>query len=235
LFEFLAFLWNPWILLLIVSPLLLVLGLVLGNIFSQPRRNRVLKVDPESHRGVELEVKSEDAVNIYCNAVGKMPPQRFIKRLNPFNILRKGWLKLQNYAMWFGRYGTAYVHELGKEDVLVSFRQAVSNVFGDYYKQIPDAVKNQIEDGKLGVIIKFPNNPLTPTGVDGKPLPSISEDDVNRDNDERAMKNLWQTFEREQKRSVVDRVALIGMGIGIGVILCLLFRWGAPIVVSPTP
>jgi len=221
--------------LIIIPPILLVLGLILGNLSSQPRKNRVLKISPEAHRGVELEVKEEDAVNIYCNPVGKMPPQRFIKRLQPFNILRKGWLKLQNYALWMGRYGTAYVHQFDSNSVKVSFRQAVFNVFGEkYYKQIPQTIKNNIESGSVGVIVEFPNNPLTPKGKDGSPLRSISEDDLNRDNDERAMRNLWESVDKERKRSVLNLIAFLGCGIGVGIILSLVFKWGSPVVVAPT-
>lgn len=232
--NILNFLLNPWILLMIISPLLFLFGIIGGNLLSQPRKNRVLKVSPESHRGVELEIKSEDAINVYCPPVGNMPPQRFIKRLSAFNIIRKGWLRLQNYALWIGRYGTAYVHKFDNEPVELSFKEAVYNVLGEkYYKQIPDPEKNHIEDGSIGVMIDFPKLPLTPTDKDGKALPSISEDDLKRDSDERAMANLWDTFDKERKRSYLNMIAFIGTGIGIGVVLSLLFKWGSPVVIPP--
>lgn len=224
---------NPLILLLILSPILLFLGIIIGNYVSQPRKNIVMKVSPESHRGVQLDIKDEDAVNVYCDPVGKIPPQRFIKRLSPFNIVRKGWLRLQNFSVWFGRYGTAYVHEFSDESVKVSLINTINNLFGKkYFKQIPKEVMRRIEDSKLGVMIEFPKNPLTPKGEDGKPLRSISEDDLNRDNDERAMRNLWEEYDKEKKRSALNVLMAIGTGVAVGIGISLIMKWGAPIVIE---
>lgn len=98
MFDFLSFLSNPLILLAVACPVVLFLGIFMGSILSQPRKNRVIKVSPESGRGIELQVREEDATNLYCDPVGAIPPQRFIKRLNAFTIVKKGFFKLQNYA-----------------------------------------------------------------------------------------------------------------------------------------
>lgn len=231
MFEFLN---NPIILLACVVPIILFLGFILGNFFSQPRKARVLKVSPESFRGVELEVKAEDSVSVYCDSVGNIPPQKFIKRLNAYNIAKKGWFKLQNFALWFGRYGTAYVFHLGSDEEYVTLKEAVHNIFGKkLYNQIPKAQKDQIESGQLGVTISFPKEPLTPLDGKGEPLPSISESDIRRDDDARAMGNLWDEMSKEQKKSMIVQVAWMGSGIAIGIIICMLMGWGAPIVVTP--
>ena len=225
---FWTFLQNPIVLLSIIAPVLFFFGLILGNIVSQPRKNRVLKVSPESGRGIELKVKSEDATTLYCNAVGKIPPQRFIKRLAAYTIVKKGFMKLQNYALWIGRYGTAYVQHFGKKKVKVSLRDAVYTIFGKkLYDQIPEKQLEQIEKGELGVVIEFPDDPLTPEG-----LPSISEDDINRDADQQAMKSLWSAYETEKRSSVIQTVAWMGTGIAIGIILSLFFEWGAPTIIT---
>ena len=230
----LNFLMNPWILLLILAPVMLLVGILAGNFSSQPRKNRVIKLAPESHIGIELEVKSEDAVNIYCDPVGKTPPQRFIKILNPYNIAKKGFLKIYNYALWFGRYGTAYVHKFGDEDVHITLKQAISNVFGEkYFKQIPEAVMTVIEKGKLGVVVQFPKDPLTPTDDKGEPLRSISEDDLNRDADSKAMGNLWNEYEKEKKGQMMNTIMVLGTGIAIGFVIMLITKWGSPVVIPP--
>jgi len=230
--DFLNVLANPWILITIISPVVLFLGLFLGNWLSQPRKNVVLKLDPQSHRGVSLQVREEDAVTVYCDRVGKMPPQKFIKRLNPYNILQKGWLKLSNFAMWFGRYGTAYVHEFKDELVNLEFADVVHHMFGEkYYKQIPDDVKKQIENAEVGVLVEFPINPLTPKDQKGKLLPSISEDDIRRDDDEKAMKNLTASIEKETRRDMLNILAVFGAGIGAGIVVSLVMKWGAPVEV----
>lgn len=234
--DFLNIFTNPWFLLMIVAPIMLVFGLIGGNILSQPRKNRVLKVDPQSHRGVELEINSEDTINVYCNPVGKMPPQKFIKYLEPFNVIRKGWLKIQNYALWFGRFGTAYVHKFNNEPVKLSFKKAVYTVFGKrYYKQIPANIKQRIESGSIGVTIEFPKGPLTPKSKGKKALPSVSESDIRRDDDQRAMSNLWDTFDKEKKKSVINILMAIGTGVAIGIAICLLMKWGGPIIIQSPP
>lgn len=209
----------------------------MGYVVSQPRSNKVLKIAPESGRGIELNVNEEDTTNIYCKPVGNIPPQRFIKLYNAFTIVRKGWFKLQNYALWIARYGTAYVTGIKTGDIEVSFKEAVLNVFGQkLYDLIPQTQKDQIEDGTIGVTIRFPNEPLTPTNPEtGKSMPSISEDDINRDNDERAMRNLWDQYEKEKRGDAINTVAFVGCGIAIGVILSLLFKWGSPITPAPKP
>ena len=64
--------------------------------------------------------------------------------------MKKGWFKLQSYALWIGRYGTAYVHKFDNKDVDLSFKEAIYNVFGEkYYKQIPEDIKNHIVDNPL--------------------------------------------------------------------------------------
>ena len=230
----LEFFTNPLVLLSILAPILVFIGISSGYYLSQPRKNRVLKISPESGRGVELEVKSEDATNVYCDPVGDIPPQRFIKRLNAFSIIKKGWMKLQNYALWLGRYGTAYVTGIDDSDIPVSFKAAILNVFGrTLYDQIPEQQRTQIEDGKIGVMIGFPNDPLTPKGTDGNDLPSISEDDINRDNDQRAMENLWEAYEQEQRSNTITQIAFVGCGVAIGIIVSLIFKWGAPTVITP--
>lgn len=225
---------NPLVLFAIAVPVFLFVGILVGTWLSQPRKNRVLKVSPESGMGVEYEVASEDSVNAYCDPVGDTPPQRFIKRHQALNILRKGFFKLTNYALWFGRYGTAYTYMVkGKETVEVTLRDAIHNIFGkELYDKIPNDektgyVKDQIEKSSVGVTVKFPNEPLTP-----EDLPSISEDDISRDNDERAMQNLWNEYKSTTSGDVFKIIFILGTGIGIGIVLALIFGWGAPVIIS---
>lgn len=200
----------------------MVVGIVFGNYLSQPRKPRVIKIAPESGRGVEYEVDEENAANVYCKAVGKTPPQRFIKLYPAMNILRKGWFKLTQYPLWFGRFGTAYTYTLGSENLKTTLKATIENLFGADYAQIPQPVKNQIELGNIGVTIELPKGGLTPEG-----LPSISEDDINRDNDERAMKNLWDSQKKAGKSQfLVQSLPWIGVGMAIALILVQVFGWG---------
>ena len=220
---------NPLILLLISLPAFLLVGILLGTYLSQPRRNRVLKIAPESGRGVELEVKEEDAVNAYCDPVGNIPPQRFIKRLQAISVVRKGFLRLSNYALWFGRYGTAYTFRFGSDPIKISLKEAVMNIFGkELYDKIPETQKAQIEKNEVGVVVEFPNDPLTPAN-----LPSLSEDDIARSTDDAALTILWKSLRSNlAKTQWMQVIFILGTGIGIGLLVGWFLKISPPIIVA---
>lgn len=236
MFDFLG---NPLILLAIVSPLLLFLGILVGNALSQPRKNRVLKLSPETGRGVELEVNEEDELNIRCDPVGNIPPQRFIKLHDAFNIVKKGWFKIQNYALWFAYYGSAYVRKLEGEDVDITLETAIFNIFGKtLYDQIPREQKDQIEASEIGITVSFPNKPLTPLDPKTKEsLPSISSDDLRRGDVDQFIGALARGINSLSKTASGDWTKIsfiLGTGIAIGIVLSLIFKWGAPVIVPST-
>lgn len=238
--EILNIIANPLVLFLIAVPTFTLLGILVGTWLSQPRKERVLQIIPETGRGVELEVESQDTVNAYCNPVGNTPPQRFIKRQQALNILRKGIFKLTTYALWFGRQGTAYTYKFGesKEEIKVTLKEAILNLFGkDLYERIPNDektgyIKDHIEQSTVGVTIEFPNDPITPEN-----LPSISSDDLRRNDIDTFVGAIVRGVKSMGKTGGGDWVKIIfilGSGVAIGIVLSLIFKWGAPIVVSPT-
>lgn len=212
-------------------------GVLLGHGLSQPRKNRVLQIAPESGRGRELEVKESDATNLRCDPVGNIPPQRFIKTYEAINIVKKGWFKLQNYALWLVREGTAYVTGLGKTpDEEVTLDSAFKTILNkEHYSQLPDYAVKKIKSGKLGVTIKFPSNPLTPKGTDGEDLPSISSDDLRRGDVDHFVSALASGVAKLSKTGAGDWpriIFIMGTGIGIGIVLSLIFGWGAPTIIN---
>lgn len=241
--EILDFLANPIILLLITIPVMLLIGLLLGVYASQPRRNRVIQIAPESGRGIEYEVEKEDTINAYCNPVSNSPPQRFIKLHQAFNIVRHGFMKPQNYALWIGRQGTAYTQEIGDNPVKVPLRMAIYNLFGkDLYDHIPNNersgyIRDKIERSEVAVIVEFPQSNLTPKGADGKELPSLSSDDVRRgafDTFVGAVVHGVQKLAQSGGRTEWGKVIFVlGSGIAVGIVLSLIFKWGAPVIISP--
>lgn len=235
--EILEILLNPLFLLLISIPIMILLGILIGSWLSQPRKARVLKISPESGRGEELEIESDDTINAYCNSIGNQPPQRFIKRFEAVNVMRKGFLKIQTYALWFARQGTAYTLKFGagktktKNPVKVSLRDAIFNIFGkDLYNKIPNEpktgyVKDKIERSEVSVFIEFPDAPLTPAG-----LPSVSSDDVRRSAIDSFIGRLVHGVDKlgttRTAGEWVKIIFILGSGIAIGIVLSLVFGWG---------
>jgi len=239
----LDFLLNPLVLLLISIPIMILVGILIGTWLSQPRKARVLKISSESGRGEELEIESEDTVNAYCNAIGNSPPQRFIKRHDAINVMRKGFLKLQTYALWFARKGTAYTLKFGEEDaknknpIKISLRDAIYNIFGkELYDKIPNEpktgyVKDRIESSEISVFVEFPKTALTP-----EDLPSISSDDTRRAAIDSFINRLVRGVDKlGMGRAATEWVKIIfilGSGIAIGIILCQFFGWGPTRIVE---
>jgi hypothetical protein len=238
----------------------ILVGIIIGTWLSQPRKPRVIQIAPESGRGKEYDVESEDTVNAYCQPIENEPPQRFIKRYQAINILRKGWFKLSNYALWIGRIGTAYTFNLDDPDkkIQVSLREAILNLFGkDLYERIPNDektgfIKDRIEKSSVGVTIEFPTgqsltpkNPLYDPTVKDKDdprsqeyLPSISSDDIRRNDFDTFINAIVRGVQRLIKGTAsgewVKIIFIMGTGIGIGIVLSLIFHWGAPVVVPPS-
>jgi len=237
--DFLNFLLNPLFLLIVAIPLCCFIGILVGTWLSQPRHPRVLKISPEQGRGEDLEVEREDTVNVHCPAIGNSPPQRFIKRHEALNIVRRSFLKLQTYAMWFGRVGTAYtqqfwdVEETTKNPggtvakanpVRVSLRDAIYNLFGkELYDKIPNTpdttyLKDRIEKSEVGVTVEFPTKPLTPEG-----LPSISSDDVRRGAIDSFIGSIVHGVNKLGASKTTGEWAktifILGSGVAIGIVL----------------
>lgn len=220
-------------------PVVLFIGLLIGVHFSQPRKNRVLALNPETGRGVEYEIDGEDNVNVYCPPVGNTPPQRFIKRQDAFNIIRKGAFKIQTYALWLAMQGSAYTRSMeGNENEEVPFRDAVKNVLGkELYRQIPNNkkdgfVKDRLEESALNVTVKFPNAKVTPDG-----LPSISSDDMRRNDVNTLIAAIVRGVNLLRKPTSGEAMKIIfilGSGIAIGIVLSLIFGWGNTTVIQPS-
>lgn len=230
---------NPLILLLIAFPVLIFVGIYVGVWLTHPRKNRVLQIELESGRAVDHEVHSEDTVNAYCNPVANNPPQRFVKCHKALNVIRKGPFRLQTYALWLARFGTAYTTMINekKEEVNITLREAILNLFGrELYDRIPNNektgwIKDKIETSEVGVTVELPaSNPLTPEG-----LKSLSSDDVRRHDIDtligsvvRGVKLLSRTGGGE----FLKIIFIMGTGIAIGIVLSLIFGWGGTTVVK---
>jgi len=228
----LNFLMNPIVLLAIAMPILLFLGILLGNYLSQPKSNRVIEIAPDSYRATEFQVKEQDAVNLRADSVGNTPPKRFLKNADPYNVVTKGWMKLKNYALYLARIGSAYTHNLDTPDIKTTLKKTMQNIFGiTLYNQIPQEQKNKIEKGDIAVTIEFQKVALTPKDKDGEDMPSVSSDDLRRGDLDRFIGALARGLDNLTKGVAGEWTKVIfimGSGIAVGIILTLVFGWGNP-------
>jgi hypothetical protein len=204
----------------------LLTGTILGVYFAQPRHDVALLINPTSGRGREIKIMKQDAVNAFGEGLGNSPPQHFIKIHDAYNIARKGFLKLQHYALWLAREGTAYVYNFEGSKEEISFSKAVKHFLGDLYEKLPQDIKAKIEENKIAVTVEFPSGPLTPVNPYYDPkqpegpenqkfLKSVSNDDLERNNDERAMRIYWEEAVKEEKKSYFNLLIACLAGGGI--------------------
>jgi hypothetical protein len=232
---------------------MLLVGILVGTWFSQPRKPRVLKIQPESGRGEDLEVEKEDAVNVYCPAIENTPPQRFIKIHQAFTVIKKGRLKLSTYPLWIGRYGTAYTQNMEgnpkPQPIKVPLREAIKNLFGELYDKIPNDknsnyLKDRVESSEVGVTIEFERDqPLTPLNPNYDPdikdpndprsmkyLPSVSSDDIRRGEIDTFIgavaHGIRSLLKGEHAGEWIKIIFILGSGFAIGVVASLIFGWG---------
>ena len=240
--DVLNFIANPLILLLIAIPVLIFVGIYVGIWLTHPRKNRVLQIDLESGRAIDFEVDKEDTINAYCKPVGTIPQQRFLKLHTPLNVIRNGPFKIQNYALWLGRKGTAYTKQVNPGTENIPFRQAIENVFGKaLYDRIPntppDYVKDTIEKSEVNVTVQLSKEePLTPIGPKGEKLPSISSDDYQSNRLQLFLNTYAHGVQKMSKAigggDALKIIFILGTGIAIGIVLSLIFKWGTPTVVE---
>lgn len=233
--EILNFIANPLILILIAIPVCILVGIYVGVWLTTPRKNRIIQIDPESGRGVEFEVQNEDTINAYCKPVGDTPPQRFIKLHKPYNITRKAIFKLQSYALWIGKVGTAYTQEVKSSPVKTELRKIVRHLFGPLYDKIPNDkktgfVKDKIEKSEVAVTVELPAGELTPEG-----LISLSSDDIRRHDIDTFIGQIARGIRQAFKTApgeVTKIVFILGSGIAIGIVLSLIFGWGNKTIIQ---
>ena len=230
--DILNFIANPLVLLLMSMPVFIFVGIFLGVWLTHPRKNRIIRIDPESGRGIEYEIEHEDTVNALCKPVGNTPPQRFIKLHKALNVIRKGPFKLQNYSLYLARLGTAYtqmVQEEGKK-IVVPLRDAIRNILGDkLYERIPnvkpDYAFDKIEKSEVGVTIELPAT----EALTAKGLKSLSSDDLRRSDIDTFIGAIARGVRSQFKAPTGEYIKIIfilGSGIAIGIVLSLVFGWG---------
>lgn len=229
---------NPWILLIILVPIVAFIFLIAGIYFSQPRKTSVAQFSPESGIGKEYEVSHEDAIYMECAPIGEEFPQRFIKTGRAYNMIKKTAFKLQNYALWLGRLGTAYTYDLPKteeEKEPISFENAIITVFSrTHYDKLSAELKKRIAEAKIGVTVNFPRVPLAPenpnfdsskpiSAENPKSMPLVSSDDVRRGAFDKFINALASGINKLASKGQGINVVMILLGIGTGTgLACLL-------------
>lgn len=209
----------------------ILIGILLG-IFLRPMvGNRILKLDPSTHRFHELNIREESAISIECQDYKGMPPQKFFKHHPGFTGI-VGKIMKKNVTLFLGRIGTAYTWRLehSKWIKLGGLSDAVKTVWGQaFYDAVPDKQKALLEESEIQVTVGLSEDPLTPEGYK-----EISEEDIHKEEDRAASKTFWKERGTKDKGMIINIILAAGMGFGVCAALFLLGIFKTPVVFVPT-
>lgn len=236
--SFLSWLFNPFILLIFSVPITAVVFLLAGMYVSQPKKDRVVQLSPESGTGKEYDINIQDSTEMGCKPLLKgEAPQRFLKTGQAYNVIKKTAWKLQSSATWIGRIGTAYTYPLGNESVTISFIDSVKQVFTEEtFNRLSGELKKRIAEAQIGVTVKFPQVSLTPLNPNFNPeqpisqlnpkyMPMVNSDDVRRGAFDKFINSLatgiYKLATGGNKVNLIQLITSAGAG-GCAVMLILL-------------
>lgn len=210
----------------------ILIGILLG-IFLRPFvGNRVLKMDPETHRFHELNVEEESAVSITCKDEKGMPPQKFFKH-NPGFVGIVGRFLKKPVTLFLGRTGTAYTWRLeaGAWKKLGTLAAALKDIWGDtFYDEIPEEKKKVLEKSEIQITVGLADDPLTPEG-----RKVVSEEDIHKEEDRAASRTFWKERFSKDKMWIVNLLLAAGTGFAVCAALVLFGVIKTPSATAPAP
>jgi hypothetical protein len=211
----------------------ILVGILLGIFLRPMMGNRVLKLDPSTHRFLEYNIREESAISIECEEKKGTPPQKFFKHHPGFTGIVGRFMK-KNVTLFLGRQGTAYTWKLeaGKWVKLGKLSKAIQTLWGQaFYETIPDRQKELLEKSTIEVTVGISEDPLTPKG-----MKSISEEDIHKEEDRAASKTFWKERGAKDRGMFINIFLAAGVGFAICASLFLLgiFKIPAvPVVINP--
>lgn len=209
------------------------LGILIGLWLSKPKKNQVCKLIPEDARGYDLDVVEENANFIYCDPIETLPPQRFLKFRKGFTVTQKRrWGRFLKINRYFGREGTAFTQRIEQGKITdIPLNQTMIGLWGeDEYNNMPEHLREAIEQAKIGVTVSIEDDPKTPHDWKGKP---ISEENIKIEEDKQAAETFWKGKKASLTESFIHNFAWMGFGGLIVMFACILLGW-IPIGGSPT-
>jgi len=204
---------------IVMLGLFILIGVLLG-IFLRPWvGNRVLKMDPSTHRFNELDIEEETAISIYCKKKKGLPPQRFFKHDPGFTGIMGKFIR-KPVTLFLGLMGTAYTWkpDQGSWKKLGKLGAAIKTVWGpEFYQTIPKRQRKILEKSDIQVTVGLKQGPITPPGYT-----TISEEDIKTEEDRKAAEVIWEEKRKQDKGQLINMILAAGTGFGVAVALMLL-------------
>jgi hypothetical protein len=209
----------------------LLIGVLLG-IFLRPFfGNQVIKLYPDECRFQDYDIKEETAISLRCKKEKGMPEQKFFKFHPGFTGIRGKIIK-KPVTVFLARVGTAFTSRIeGDKNIDVgTLANGVKVCCGEeFFNEIPDEQKEQLEESKISVTIGLQKDPLTPEGF--KP---ISEENLKAESDREAAQTLWEGKRKQKQTQYINLILAGGTGAAIMAVAFLLGIIKTPVVIVHT-
>lgn len=217
LFDFTTF----GILRLIVYAAVGVLIGVLLRHYLWRAKNQIMYCRERDGRGVEIDVKEEDALSLITNS---NPIMRFYKWGRSYEFQKRG----RSFTRFFGKEGTGYIWRLmgfsqskkNPKKIELEFptlEEAIIHKWGkEKYKDVPENLQEKLRDNKMLVTVG-----LEP-GITPKGYVPITESVIRKKSREDAKELIGRGLRGAIQRDLFERLAYIGSGAGLALIGMLL-------------
>lgn len=227
---------DPSLLVLMLIPVFVAIGIILGVYLSIPRKHQVDKYLPNDNRAYEFNVKKETRFGLFCDAVANLPPQAFFKLFPSTLIYRKGLIGgFRPIVRYIAREGIAFTQGVidNVDFTNKKLHEIVSVLWGDDYEKTPERLRKKLEESKIDVTIRI-GDPVDiklkdkKTGIEY----TISEDEVYKERVQRAMEGVEQGKNKASAIPRLNYILAVGCGIGLGLLVAAFFKIG---ILPPTP
>lgn len=183
-------------------------------------KNQILYCRERDGRGLELNVKEEDAESLITNTD---PIMRFFKWGRSYTFEKRG----RTFTRFFGKEGTGYIWRLmgfsntkkNPKEIEIPFdtlEDAVKSKWGKKYDDVPEPLQKMLQDNKLLVTVG-----LEP-GITPKGYVPITESVIRKKSREDAKELIGRGLRGAIQRDLFERLAYIGSGAGLALIGMLL-------------
>lgn len=210
----------------------LLVGLILGIMFRPGWGNIVMKILPKEKRFIDFGIDEETAISIVCEDKKGYPPHRFLKLRSGF-VGKTGRFVRRSTTRFIGKEGTAYTWQTEQGEITEipgGLPATLIGVWGEeFFNEIPEEKRLEIEESKILVTVDLDDG-LTPAS-----MRSVSEEDIKREQDREAAKNLWEGKKQSEKGLWLNYLIYGIAGFGIACFLIVIGILKLPTTFVPGP
>lgn len=196
-------------------------GLAIGIFYRPTPGNQVSFMQPQTRSGYDLDVEKESAHVLYTRQIKNLAWKRFLKLANGYDV-RKGKSIFTRFLALQGHLFTVELDGKAKTITPVAWLKTIMGE--ETYAKLAQEFRDKIETATIAFTVKLSDERPEIKDKLGNPseLNSLSEDDWYRVLEEKLPELVGESIERSTHKDFFEKLAYIGTGIGICMILWVL-------------